>query len=238
MTNDYTVCIPTGRNNASIAPALLSAAQQDIAPVQILLGDQSATKDRFVSSLCRSLDVRMLEMPRDGRAANRKRLAEAALTDWLLFLDDDMSIWPQTFEQLARRQQYWDAVAVQPQIRHICPEMLASQGGTQGWARDVRTAWLDTGCLLVRREDWLSVHHPNIEWGEDLIATAQLGERGPLMVAHALQALHLRATPQGNLRLGQNDLEIHLKPYVSDKTYRLFATHYKPLPIGGGFQEA
>lgn len=189
------VIIPA-RNEALTLPLLIGDLRsQTIPPLEILVADADST-DR-TAEVAGSLGCRVLPggLPSIGRNLG----AEAARGEWLLFVDADVRMAPDTLESAlaAARERRLDGVSTwfhpdggdwQVRLNHIFSAWWFYLSSAVGWSHSIG------GFLLVRREmhERLGGFDPGILVAED--------QDYVLRMARAGRSAFLRSPPRPDLR--------------------------------------
>ncbi|MBU1856951.1 MAG: glycosyltransferase [Verrucomicrobia bacterium] len=203
------VIIPGRNRPAFLREAILSAINQTLPPMEILVVDNGSDPDvrEAIVRLASLYDcVRFIALSRNHGAGHARNVGlEAARGDWILFLDDDDILFSdfleRCFEALAREDGAQMAVGralrFQDGQSTICPRDLISGFNLRAFQKDPVSARLTQGvamgsCLMSRKAIGACRFSTRLCLGEDMLFWLDVFLRAagpPALAAHAFVAI-------------------------------------------------
>ena len=227
-----TVVIPTHNRSSLLARTIVSLAEQDLAPTEIVVVDNASTDD--TEAVVRDLGQRVRRLrhvfePRLGVSHARNRGAAEANGELVAFIDDDAVAsrgWLEAFALAARSSPGAAAIAGPIDLRWpmASPSWVR---GLEGWygrydlgpePRTIEYPLYPFGSnLALRREAFLSVGG----------FPAELGPRGSMRISNEEDGLFWRVANRGwTVMYEPNALVYHLvhanrlsRPYLLQRSY-------------------
>ncbi len=226
-----TAVIPAYNSALHITRALDSIAGQTRPVSEIIVVDDGSTDGtaHAVANWNGPLQVRLLKQANQGPSVARNRGVEAALGDWIAFLDADDSWTPDHLsDHLANLKKHpqlallaADMAEVDTQGNILVPSALAAHRLLAGFealdgapipralARLLEKNFIPTGTVLVRRKTLLEagLFDTRIRYGEDLELWARIAAHHPIA---CLPRVHMFRTRH------QNNASTHTLPMLMD----------------------
>lgn len=151
-TEPVSVLIAAYNEAAGIVATICSVLSQQGVPYEILVGDDGSSDDTFAlasATFAQETRVRVVKLPRGGKAAALNRLLMLAQHPLVLTLDADSALEPGALRALSARFADPEVEAAAAQVRIRRPHALLTHFQTTEYIRNnfVRQAWAALGAL-------------------------------------------------------------------------------------------